>query len=204
MLLRRMSVVLIIILGVSFGCFKYLESVNVEEEMGLIICFGDSITEGFMLREKDSYPYQLGLLIGETVLNKGVSGETSGQGLRRLKEDVLDHQPKLVIVQFGGNDYGWQMPSEETLNNIDIMVEKIAAIGANVAIFIGDPTILQPVYIDGFRRIAQQRNILLIEGAIDEIAENPGLRLDAVHPNAQGQKVLARNVARGIKPLLQN
>ena len=202
MQLNFIIIIFIIVLGVGFYYVLSLRAVNSEFDKGSIICFGDSITEGHRLRRINSYPYQLGLLLGKEVVNTGISGETSSEALLRLKKDVLERKPRLVIVQFGGNDPYRQIPCEETLKNNDLIVEQVLNAGAVPALLIGEFNMLEPQYLEGLREIARRREILLIEDAIDEIIRDPKSRIDDVHPNAAGQKILAQNVARAIKPLL--
>ena len=201
------SFLIVLAISICFGAGLYylvlpttVRSVPVKNP---IICFGDSITEGYILKRTYSYPHQLGLLIGEEIINTGISGESSGQGLKRLKKDVLDKNPRLVIVQFGGNDAYFGISREKTLANNDLIVEKIQKSGAVAVLLIGEANMLEPKYLQGFREIANRRKILLIEDAMDEIIKDWGLRVDGVHPNARGHKILAGNVARAVKPLLQ-
>jgi acyl-CoA thioesterase-1 len=195
-------IILIATLGMGLYYFLSLEGANSVPEKGMIVCFGDSITEGHRLRRVNSYPYQLGLSLGEEIINTGISGETSSEALVRLERDVLEKKPRLVIVQFGGNDPPCQIPLQATLKNNDLIVERILNAGAIPVLLIGEFNMLEPQYLEGFREIAERRGILLIEDAIDEIIKDSKFRLDDVHPNVGGQKILAQNIARAIKPLL--
>lgn len=161
-----------------------------------IICFGDSITEGYRMSEQSSFPYFLGQILGESVVNAGISGETSQEGLKRIKRDVLVRQPYLVLIQFGGNDFYQNIDPEITFANLDQMIHLIQDSGANAVLLIGAPMMLQPVYLEGFRELARNREIYLIENAINEISRNSLLRLDDIHPNRKGNKELAEAIAR--------
>jgi lysophospholipase L1-like esterase len=73
-----------------------------------VVCFGDSIT-------KRGYPDILGTLVGVDAINAGVAGNTSREGLRRIKKDVLFHAPDVVVVFFGTNDMRVDAPHKYVL-----------------------------------------------------------------------------------------
>ena len=70
-----------------------------------VIVLGDSITAGYGVTDKEAYPVLLSQQLGLPILNRGVSGDTTADGLARLQSDVLDENPWLVIVGLGGNDF---------------------------------------------------------------------------------------------------
>ncbi len=70
-----------------------------------VVCLGDSITMGVRLKPEEKYPAVLETLVpGIRVVNSGIGGNTSGQGLARFQKDVLAHQPDVVVLFFGTND----------------------------------------------------------------------------------------------------
>ncbi|BFH35912.1 GDSL-type esterase/lipase family protein [Paenibacillus melissococcoides] len=70
-----------------------------------LIGLGDSITAGVFLRPEDTFLYLLGQRYRMEIVNAGVPGNTSAQGLRRIKEDVLARHPDVYTVLFGMNDH---------------------------------------------------------------------------------------------------
>ncbi|MCP4135526.1 MAG: hypothetical protein GY754_31445 [bacterium] len=95
-----------------------------------ISALGDSLTHGFMVQNgyidflddmlKEKYP-ESDLVIE----NMGIPGDTSENGLKRLKKDVLDSKPDLVFIQFALNDAYVGCSSERFQNNIISMVDNI-------------------------------------------------------------------------------
>ena len=119
--MRKNRILVIALLGYSVialsGCAQR-EITNANSKGRNIICFGDSMTAGYGVNPGEDYPSMLGRLLNLEVLNKGVDGNTTSDGLQRLKGDVLDQEPRLVIIEFGGNDFLKKIPKETTVNNI--------------------------------------------------------------------------------------
>ena len=102
--MRKLTATLVYILIFALsGCGPAIR--NMDSRGSLIICFGDSITYGSGAKEGDDYPSYLAGMVRREVINVGVPGETSGQGLERLEDDVLSEDPYIVIVEFGANDH---------------------------------------------------------------------------------------------------
>jgi lysophospholipase L1-like esterase len=82
-----------------------------EEYHNTIVCFGDSLTEGFGATEQGSadksksYPAFLQAKVTPRVVNAGISGDTAKGGLSRVERDVLSKDPQMVIILLGGNDF---------------------------------------------------------------------------------------------------
>ena len=70
-----------------------------------IVAFGDSLTFGHGVPEENKWTNLLEKDLGIKVINSGINGNTSAQGLVRIQEDVLDHKPDFVIINFGMNDH---------------------------------------------------------------------------------------------------
>ena len=84
---------------------------NLDSPGTTIVAFGDSITYGVGASQAAAYPSALSRRLGVEVINAGVPGETSAEGLARLPE-VLELDPWLVIIEFGGNDLLQRRPLE--------------------------------------------------------------------------------------------
>jgi lysophospholipase L1-like esterase len=75
-----------------------------KNEPGLLAAFGDSLTAGVFLAPEETYLHKLGKRYGMTVLNAGIGGNTSSDGVARMQTDVIVHRPQVCIVAFGMND----------------------------------------------------------------------------------------------------
>jgi len=88
----------------------------------VVLAFGDSITYGTGASERDSYPAQLEKLIGRTVVRAGVPGEVSAQALARLPGALEEHQPRLLVLCIGGNDFLRNLGKAQVAANVQTMV----------------------------------------------------------------------------------
>ena len=90
-----------------------------------IIAFGDSLTEGKGAGKKRAYPAILSEKLGVPIFNQGISGNTTEDGLKRLKRDVLDHDPKIVLMGLGGNDFLHKRDKDATFDNLRQMIKAV-------------------------------------------------------------------------------
>jgi len=184
------------------GCVKR-EIKNLESNGKNIICFGDSITFGYGVSSGEDFPSALGKLLKIEVINAGIDGDTSVEALKRLDSDVLNREPFLVLVEFGGNDFLRKIPPEETINNIKQMVEKIQGKGAMVALVDISAGMFMREYRVAFRKIAEKEGTIFIPGILSGIITNPSMKSDFLHPNAQGYQLIAKRIYDSIKPYLK-
>lgn len=179
------------------GCTKR-QIRNIDSRGTNIICFGDSLTFGYGAETKESYPVVLSKMIQNPVINAGIDGDTSSEALKRLDSDVLERDPLLVIIEFGGNDFLRKIPREDTVNNIKEMIEMIQAKGAMVAIVDISAGIFLGEYRQAFYNLAIEKGAIFIPRVLSGILTNPSLKSDFLHPNAEGYKIVAQCVYRGV------
>lgn len=186
----------------SLGCAKK-EIINLNSKGKNIICFGDSVSFGYGVNQGEDYPSALAKLVGYPVINAGVDGDTSADGLKRIGSEVLDKEPILVVVEFGGNDFLKKLPKEETLKNISLMVDKIHAKGAMVAIADISAGMFFREYHLALRKLAREKGAIFIPSILNGIITTPQLKSDFLHPNADGYTLVAKRVYRAILPYLK-
>ena len=173
-----------------------------------VVFLGDSITAGYGLTAEQAYPALVGpMLPGWTVVNAGVSGDTSAGGLRRLAW-VLKGKPRVVVIALGANDGLRGLPVDQLEANLRAMVAAVRGAGSTpLLIGMRMPRNLGPAYtaaFDGlYPRLATELAVPLLPFLLDGVALDPKLnQADLIHPNAKGQQVIARKVAAWLKPLL--
>lgn len=162
----------------------------------VILAFGDSLTYGTGAdHQSESYPAVLAELSGKTVINAGVPGEISREGLARIGQLLAEHQPELVLLCHGGNDLIRKLDTDALKQNLSRMIGLIREQGAQVVMLsVPKPGVfLKPAPL--YREVAEREQVLLENDIIADIESETALKSDAIHPNAQGYQLLARRVA---------
>lgn len=176
-----------------------------------IVAFGDSLTSGHRLPRREAYPAQLeadlrAAGIPATVINRGVSGDTTAGGVRRL-EAALAEQPQILIVAFGANDGLRGVPVPQVRANLERIVSTAQARG--IAVLLCGMEAL-PLYgwqytLDFhqlFPDLARTYDVPLVPFMLNGVLGNPDLMTsDGVHPNAAGAKLIADNIFPYVKEL---
>jgi len=178
----------------------------------VIAAFGDSISAGFGVEPGKSYPDDLQRLIDAAgfrfrVVNLGVSGDTTADGVERL-QSVLSVRPVVVILEFGGNDGLRGQPATESAKNLRTMVEQLRNSGADVLLAgMTLPRNYGPEYIGAFDRmyvdLAREFHLDRIPFLLEGVGGNPALmQPDGIHPNAKGAEIVAATAMKYLEPEL--
>ncbi|HTU03700.1 MAG TPA: GDSL-type esterase/lipase family protein, partial [Candidatus Sulfotelmatobacter sp.] len=117
--------------------------------------------------------------------------------------DVLVHAPRLTVVELGGNDFLRRVPVAETIANLDAIVARLTSAGSMVVLLEINVGLLGDPYLAGYRELAARHRALLIPDILQGILTDPGLRVDAIHPNAKGHQRVATRVAPVLRDLLR-
>jgi acyl-CoA thioesterase-1 len=180
----------------------YSRVANLDSRGSNIIAFGDSLTAGYGASAGEDYPSRLASLIGSPVPNAGVSGDTTEAALARLDADVLSHDPRIVIIGLGGNDYLRGVPISTTEANLRAIIRKINQRGAMVALLGFRFPSLNANYEEMYSRVGAEEKSLLISRVLRGILTDPSLKSDEIHPNARGYQLMAERVSGPLKKLI--
>lgn len=178
-----------------------------------IACFGDSLTAGLGLDPGQSFPDVLQKELDRRgyryhVVNFGVSGDTSQDGLARLSL-VLADKPAIVILELGANDGLRGQPVPVTRENLEQIITGLQGAGAKVVLAgITLPPNYGPAYISKFQAVypdlAAKYKLPLIPFLLAGVAGNDRLmQRDGLHPNAEGTRIVAANVLKTLSPFLK-
>jgi len=179
----------------------------------LLVCFGDSLTAGYGTDPGESYPDYLQSDLNTKgynyrVVNAGVSGNTTKDGINRLAS-IIAMKPAVVVVEFGGNDGLRGLPIEDSRANLDTIIAKLKASGAKVAIA---GITLPPNYGAGYIKqfdatytlLAKKYNAPLLPVLLKNVYYVPGMmQADETHATAAGNKIVAGDVLPLVEPLLK-
>ena len=178
----------------------------------VIVAFGDSLSAGFGADPGKSFPDFLQRDLDAAglkwrVVNAGVSGNTTTDGLARLSE-VLRYKPRITIVEFGGNDGLRGLPVETTRANLEQIIQMLQSAGSKVVLAgMTLPPNYGPDYIQPFQQVyadlAAKYKLTRIPFLLSDVALHPDLmQRDGIHPTAPGNEIVAKTVMRYLKPLL--
>jgi acyl-CoA thioesterase I len=167
-----------------------------------IICFGDSLTYGTGAARNMSYPAQLSEMIGQPVINAGIPGNTTADGLKRLESDVLERSPRMVLITLGGNDMKNGIDKKIAFANLKKIVEAIQAKGSLVVLGGVKLLLWDRGYEEEYEKLAEETGIILIPNVLKGLIGHNDLMSDAIHPNAAGYKIMAKRFHKAIEPYL--
>lgn len=185
------TIVLVLLLG---GCSKPPPSLPSLASDAVILAFGDSLTYGDGVAVAQSYPAVLQQLTGHQVVNEGVPGEVTAEGLRRLAEVLEKHEPALVVLCHGGNDLLRHQDMGATTENLRQMIRTIRAHGAAV-VLIAVPKpglLLRPAKI--YARVAEELDVPIDTATLPELESDRTMKSDSIHLNQAGYRALAQAV----------
>lgn len=170
-------------------------SLKALEKGDVIVAFGDSLTAGRGVTEDMAYPAVLSELTGFTVINAGVSGETTDEGLLRL-ESVLDKEyPNLLILFEGGNDILQNKDLSQTKANLDDMITIARQKGVQV-VLVGVPRKqLFSSTAELYDELADAHDLPIEDSIVASLLRKPAMKSDSVHFNVQGYRALAQAIA---------
>lgn len=183
------------------------DQTNLNNKKKTILFFGDSLTAGYGLDdENDAFPALIqsridSLELGYTVINSGLSGETTAGGRSRIKW-VLNQNIDIFVLELGANDGLRGVPLNETRENlqaiIDIVIEKnpdtkIILAGMQLPPNMGEDYTIEFKTI--FPALAKKNKLELIPFLLENVGGIPELNQgDGIHPTVEGQKIVADNV----------
>jgi len=188
----------------------------VRAEPKTILVFGDSLSDGFMLKRREAYPALLAKKLRAAglnfqVINASASGGTTDGGLERLPAH-LKHRADILILELGINDAFHGLPVDQIEDNLQRIIDKVKARNPNVRVVIAGlqlPGYTADDYVSAFGKIfadlAAKNRAALVPYLLEGVAGNPSLNLpDGIHPNAAGHQILAENVWRVLEPVARD
>ncbi|MCL2129193.1 MAG: GDSL-type esterase/lipase family protein [Treponema sp.] len=218
---------LIVAIGFSFFTCKNDTINHDNDDQGIsLVCLGDSLTAGYGAStpgeddESKSFPAFLQAKVKIPVINAGVSGDTTAQGLSRVDKDVLAKDPGIIIILLGANDVFNLISPSTTKANLQSIIDKVdngkrkiylakfytedvaRQLFSNYGITNYDfQTTMINRNDEMFSSLASENNVTLIEDIWQGVwGEHMS---DEVHPDAAGYKIMADNIFNVLKPYLQ-
>lgn len=170
-----------------------------------IIAFGDSLIAGVGATPGNDLVSVLARRTGMDIVNAGVSGDTTADGLARLEKDVLQREPKVVIICLGGNDILRSVPAEIAMNNLKEIIRKIHAKEAGV-LLLGIKGGVGPFgsrYSEDYGKLASEEKVSFLPDILGGIMGDASLMSDEIHPNDKGYALIADKAAPLLRKIVQ-
>ena len=190
------------------------ENVDNSGNNKVIVFFGDSLTAGYGLETEEAFPAVIqhvidSLNLNYTVINAGLSGETTASGRNRL-DWVLNQKADVFILELGANDGLRGIPLNETRLNLQAIIDAVKEKNQETVIILAGmqiPPNMGQEYTSEFRKIfpelADKNKTLIIPFLLDHVAGIPNLNQeDGIHPTVEGQKIVAENVWEVLESVL--
>lgn len=197
-------IIILCLLSIGFVACSSGEKLPAIPAGATVLILGDSLSYGTGAAKGDDYPTLLAQHSGWQVINAGVPGDTSAQGLARLPELLETHQPALLIIELGGNDFLRNVAITETEANLRAIIQA-AKLNNIQTLLIAIPD-YQPVKaaFGGlsdhavYEKLAEETQILLASNIFSPVLSTNALKADYVHPNAAGYQVVEQKLRESL------
>ena len=187
---------------IFIACFAILFFVNLNkpspieiDDGSTILAFGDSLTQGIGASPNHDYPSQLERILKVKVINAGISGETTSEGLKRFIRTLDKYNPDAVILLEGGNDFLRNVPRQITHDNLSKMINitqsrHIPILLVSVpekGLFLSDAEI--------YNSLAKEHNVPIVLDVVSDLLSEPAKKSDLIHLNDAGYLELATEIS---------
>ncbi len=172
-----------------------------------VLAFGDSITHGTGAGSGQDYPARLAELTGWQVINAGIPGDMARDAAARIGPALARHDPELVIIELGGNDFLRQRPAGAVKEDLRRIADAARDHGAEVMLVAVPRLSLaratlgaladSPIYAE----LAAEEGLLLYPDGLSDVLSDASLRADRIHPNAQGYAQFAAGLGRFLQDI---
>jgi lysophospholipase L1-like esterase len=197
--MRKLKIGLTVALLLVANACQYNARLPPLDRDAVVLAFGDSLTFGTGAAPAESYPAQLQGLIGRKVIDAGVPGEISEDGLARLPTALDESRPALLILCHGGNDFLRKLDEGRATANVRAMVKLARDRGIAVVLLATPKPGLLPAPAPFYEDIAKEFSLPIEKTVLTEVLTDNSLKSDLVHPNAKGYGVVAGALAKLLK-----
>lgn len=199
MLKNTLVISLLSVLIASCGAEHHYSAVPAKST---IVILGDSLTYGTGAVKGEDYVSRLASNTGWNIINAGVPGDTSFNGLERLPAILDDNKIDLLIVELGGNDFLQHLPEKVTVKNLKAILSQAKTRQIQTALLaipefspisaaIGNLSD-HPLYA----KIAKETDTPLISNVFSDVLDKNSLKSDQIHPNAEGYRMVEEHLRK--------
>lgn len=200
------KLILIVVLVLLACAEKYPPQPTITQGSTVLI-LGDSLSFGTGAKPEEAYPTLLEKTTGWHIVNAGIPGDTTSGGLQRLPDLLETHQPKLLLIELGGNDLLRQVSVKQVEENLKSIIAQAKALGVPVAL-VAIPEISPFMAAVGnlsdhplYAGVAEEMQVPLVTDVFSDVLSKRDLKSDQIHPNAEGYAVVASGMRKALKAL---
>ena len=208
------SVARVRVIFIFIALTLFSQSSFAEPKTESLLIFGDSISAGYGMSKDKQWSEELKKILDKEgikleVLNRSISGETTGGGLLRIKKTLDILRPDYLLIELGGNDALRGYPPKKIYENLKEMI--LISKGFNVEVFLMQIRILpnygkryQTQFESIYEKVSNETNTTLIPFMLEDVALDKNLMLqDGIHPNEKAQPLIANFVYKSLKTYLE-
>jgi acyl-CoA thioesterase I len=178
-----------------------------------ILILGDSLSAGYGIDPKQGWVQLLQQRLQEqkynyTVVNDSITGDTTSNGIQRFPQALNKYQPKITIIELGGNDGLRGLSPQIIKKNLLQLIALAQAANSKVLVLgVRLPPNYGQAYLDQFQQIYQdlatQTDLVTVPLFLNSIDNDRALmQNDGIHPTVKAQTVMLDNVWDSLKKLL--
>jgi acyl-CoA thioesterase-1 len=169
-----------------------------------VLILGDSLSHGTGAAEGEDYPSLLAASTDWNIINAGVPGDTSADGLQRLPALLERHKIDLLIIELGGNDFIRRVPQQQTVDNLRAILSEARAKGIQ-PLLLAIPAFSPFGAAIGslsdhelYQALAKETGTPLIEDIFSDVLASNALKSDPIHPNAEGYRLVEEGLRKAL------
>lgn len=203
---RRTFIAALVLAGFFSACSRDIKLSAIPSGKS-VLAFGDSVTFGIGATSGEDWPSLLANLTGWRMHNAGIPGDTAEAGKLRIQALLDEHQPALVIIEMGGNDFLRRRSQKAVKDDLRQIIQQVRQRGAQIVLVaVPELSLLsvvarKPSDAPIYRELAEEEKIPVINDLFSDILARPELCADQIHPNAKGYEQMARGIHAHLKKL---
>lgn len=192
-----LTIILVLFLGLLYYIQKRTPNIiNYPNDRTEIVAFGDSLIEGVGSSNNKGFIDDLEVILNTEIVNLGVSGNTTRDGLLRI-DDITDRNARIVLISLGGNDFIQRIPEETVRKNLDKIVSKIQNDGAMVMV------LGVPGYRGLYKDVSRDHQTAYVSNILSGLIGKDKYMSDLIHPNDLGYRAVAEKIAPELKKFIE-